>query len=93
METNQGERMIARLLSRLFGPPPPPREPQPRPPRLRLREVPGELLERVLCWIARRTAATTRGCQAWRRAYRRELVESSLYPTPREMLDEYQEAE
>ena len=74
------------LLSWLFGPPPPPRGPSPQRPRLRLREVPGELLERALCWIARRAVATARGCQSWRLAYRRELAHSDVRPTPRSVL-------
>lgn len=89
--------MIARLLARLFpatahllawlfGPPPPPRQAQVAVPRLRLREVPGELLERALCWIARRAVATARGCKSWRLAYRSELAGSDVRPTPREAL-------
>ena len=82
------------LLSWLFGPPPPPREPSPQRSRLRLREVPGECLERALCWIACRAVATARGCQSWRLAYRRELAQSEVRPTPRSvLLGESQEVE
>lgn len=79
-------RLLHRLLHGLFGAPPPPRLPSPQANRLRLREVPGELLERTLCWIARRAAATARGCQSWRLAYRRELAQSDVRPTPRSVV-------